>query len=167
MKLICAWCNSLISETKHKLSAVSHGVCCECTSKILSEPKGLVRTFLDQLEYPVLLIDAQTNMYLENSQLKDLVGKTSIEIEGKKSGEVFNCINWQESGECGSTIHCRDCTIRQAIEETFTSGTPLLDIKGGLKTTINGSEQEADCVISTQKTENYVLLTIHDFSFSR
>ncbi len=142
---------------------ISHGICEGCSSDMLSLPIGSVRTFLDQLDYPILLIDSDTNIKAENRKLKELTGKSEVQIEGKKGGEVFNCINWREPGGCGKTIHCKACTIRKTVEETFETAKTLVDVKATLKVFVKDAEKHVSTLISTQKVSNYVLLIIKDF----
>lgn len=162
MKLVCAWCNSLISERGDASEEVSHGICKDCASGMMSEPSGLIRTFLDQLDYPVILIDSENKMYLENQQFKDMLGKTSLEIEGKRPGEIFNCKHWRESGSCGSTPHCKDCIINKSVRETFQTGKSILDVEVSLVTVDGDKTSEVDIHISTQKVDNYVLMNFKD-----
>lgn len=162
MKLFCAWCNTLIAEKGGDANAVSHGICDDCASQMMSEPTGLIRTFLDQLEYPVILIDSESKMFLENQEFKHKVGKTSLEIEGRKAGEVFNCINWQDFGSCGTTPQCHDCIINKSVSQTFKTGEPTLDVEASL-ISVNGEETTPiNTHISTQKVENYVLMILQN-----
>ncbi|MBB6479992.1 hypothetical protein [Spirochaeta isovalerica] len=162
MKIECAWCGKSMGEKALHVEGTSHSMCEDCASDLLSRPIGSIRDYLDRLEYPVLLIDSETNMKAENTRLKELTGKEPELIEGYKGGDVFNCIHHSKPGGCGKTIHCKVCTIRNAVEETFNTGNPCIDVKATLKVYVEDAEQHVSSFITTHKVGDFVLLAIKD-----
>lgn len=142
---------------------VSHGMCSDCAFRMLSRQEGSINSFLDKMDYPVLLVDSDVNLKYENRMLRELTGKNEQQLEERKGGEVFECVNWRKPGGCGKTIHCSGCTLRNTVEKTYLSGKPSTDVKTTLKVVTENEEKQISSFISTQKVGDYVLLSVRKF----
>jgi hypothetical protein len=116
--------------------------------------------YIDSLKAPVVVIDAVGCVKTANSQARSLLQKELPDIEGFRSGDVFECTFAMLPGGCGNTIHCDACTIRNTVMDTFRSGKSHLMTPAYLLRGISDSNQEINFLISTEKVNDVVLLRI-------
>jgi hypothetical protein len=128
--------------------SMTHGLCEPCASQSLSESRESIGQFLDRLGVPVLLIES---------------GPSALpEIENHRGGEVIECVNSKTPEGCGFDVHCRSCTIRNTVLDTFATGKshtsvsayPDIETPSGVKT--------MRYQISTVKVGDFVMLRIDD-----
>ena len=165
MKRICAWCGKVMTG-REQGTGVTHGICEDCFSNVLSRSRETLLDFLDNLEVPILVVNQEGVVDDKNEAARDVLGKGSDDIMGHRGGEVFDCIHSFKPGGCGGTIHCKACVIRNTVEETFRTGQFFLRVPATLKIIKNAQEKDISSYISTYKEGDYVYLKIEDLSMS-
>lgn len=118
--------------------------------------------FLDSLQVPVFVVDANARVLTANSFARDMVSMDQEQITGRLGGEVFRCEYYDLPGGCGQTIHCKTCTIRNTVMETFETGKPCIRIPACQDLDTIAGPRKVNLFISTEKSCNMVLLRIDD-----
>ncbi|MEW6355294.1 MAG: hypothetical protein AB1696_03135 [Planctomycetota bacterium] len=164
MKRICAWCKKDLGAKPSMAddATITHGICKSCITQYLSALAKSMPEFLDGLGVPILMIGSRPRVVTANRQARELLGKDLPGIEGRRGGEVIECIYSKRPGGCGEQEHCKSCTIRQTVLETFATGKGFVRVRAypDIQT---GKDEKTMCIeISTEKIGDYVLLRIDD-----
>ena len=170
MKRVCAWCQKDMGttpSTNSSESIITHGICGECAREILERQGVDLRTFLDNLAAPVIVVDEAGNVSNANKQARVLLKKDLPDIKGSRSGNVFECIHAKLPEGCGKTIHCDGCTIRMTVMDTFQSGKSHLKTPACLCRGTPDHCTIIDILISTEKIRDVVLLRIDKMNDSQ
>jgi len=166
MKVICAWCNKEIGVSPDQDEAldyeVTHGICQSCKEYYLSNRSLTLDQLLNRLEAPVLMVNPAGEVVLANDQALQLLGKEQDQVSGFRGGEVMECAYARLPGGCGTTIHCKACTIRINVMKTFTTGKSLRRVPAYLNRENGGAIQKVELLISTEKVDEVVLLRIDE-----
>ena len=166
MRKVCAWCQQEIDPDESAPAGpdapISHGVCPDCFPKFFSFMGKPLREFLDEFTGPVYVVDATNKIITANSAGLALIHKTPEEIEDKLTGDVFECPHAEQTEGCGSTIHCKSCTIRNAVIRTAQTGQPQVHIPAYADLHTFTKNKRAKFSISTEKAGTAVLLRIED-----
>lgn len=166
MKVICAWCHAeleeLPEEEAEKAHAVSHGICPTCTAYFFSDERKTLDHFLNHLDAPVLMVNAEGEVELANDKALALLGKTLDQVSGFRGGEVMECVYARLPEGCGNTIHCAACTIRMNVMKTFETGRSLRRVPAFLNQYRDRQVQKLDFLISTEKVDQVVLLQVDE-----
>jgi PAS domain-containing protein len=166
MKVICAWCNKEIGISSAQDEAsdyeVTHGICPSCKEYYLSNRFLTLDQFLNRLEAPVLMVNEAGEVVLANDQALQLLGKEQHQVSGFRGGDVLECAYARLPGGCGTTIHCKACTIRINVMKTFATGKSLRSVPAYLNRENDGVIQKVEFLISTEKVDEVVLLRIDE-----
>ncbi len=165
MKKVCAWCKADLGDIPssiHPPDMITHGICPTCRDRLAHETGETLRDFLDRLEVPVLLVEREARVLGANSQAQALLGKKMPEIENRLSGNVIECVHAHEPGGCGGTIHCKSCTIRKTVRDTYSSGEPHVNVPAYQDIRTPAAVKQFRFLISTEKVGDYVMLRIDD-----
>jgi hypothetical protein len=165
MEKKCVQCGREVGGNDPDTSAMlsmTHGLCEPCASKSLSESRESIGQFLDRLGVPVLLIESGPSVFTGNRYAREILGKALPDIENHRGGEVIECVNSKTPEGCGFNVHCKSCTIRNTVLDTFATGKshtsvsayPDIDTPSGVKT--------MRYQISTVKVGDFVMLRIDD-----
>jgi PAS domain-containing protein len=164
MKVICAWCHQELEADPEIAddsgSEISHGICSSCGDYFLSGRRPTLDEFLDRLAVPVLVVDAQGTIVLANHYALDILGKDLNKVQGYRGGDAMECGYARLPGGCGKTEHCKACTIRNSVMETFSTGQSLLRVPAYLNRRTEDGTVRIRFLISTQKVADTVLLRI-------
>jgi PAS domain-containing protein len=164
MKVICAWCHQeLEPDPRHANdpgSEISHGICASCKDYFLSGKRPTLDELLDQLALPALVIDPQGEILLANQHALDILGKDLKRVQGYKGGEAIECAYARLPGGCGQTVHCKACTIRNNVMQTFSTGQNLQRVPAYLNRRAEDGITKIRLLISTEKVDGTVLLRI-------
>ena len=135
MKSVCAWCQADLGEVEseaHLEDSITHGICSSCVARLRSsylERSESLQDFLDRLGVPVLLLESDARVLTGNKLARDLLGKGLGDLEGRRGGEVIECTHSKTPEGCGQTVHCKTCTIRNTVLETFETGRNFLHVQ--------------------------------------
>jgi len=167
MQHICAWCHADLGEIEsasQSATDVSHGICSACADRIRAEMGEPLQEFLDRLEAPILLVESGPRVLTANKRARELLGKELSEIKGHRGGEVIECMYANLPGGCGEQLHCKACTIRNTVLETFETGNSFLHVKAFPDIQVGQDIKTLSLEISTEKVADVVLLRIDDYS---
>ncbi|MDP6634862.1 MAG: hypothetical protein QGG42_08200 [Phycisphaerae bacterium] len=169
MRRVCAWCRADLGPVEsniHPEDTVTHGICPSCAARLSSlsvnRPEPL-HQFLDSLGVPVLLVESEPRVLTGNKLARQMLGKELDEIEGRRGGEVIRCTHADTPGGCGKDVHCKSCTIRNTVLETFATGKDFLHVQAYPDIQLDGDVKTMSLEISTEKVADVVLLRIDDF----
>jgi hypothetical protein len=160
MKTVCSFCNTDISDGPQGDDTVSHGVCASCYTKILTGHGFNLRKFLNLLDAPVFLVDTDVNILAANTLAISAVKKPVEQVTGRLCGNVLECINAFLPEGCGKSPFCPDCTIRPAVNETYTTGRAIHRRPAVVTRKNNGHQETVRLFVSTQKDGDVVLLRL-------
>lgn len=162
MKNTCACCGiELVIPLRDCSREDGSLICLSCESRERMKVPVNLRSFLDDLNAPVVLVDESGVVQIANIHTSRLLHKHLAGIEGNVGGDVFECAYSKLPEKCGNTVHCTGCSIRNCVMDTHATGKPMLKIPATLKQLTAGEPQEVHWYISTEKLDKYVILTIH------
>jgi hypothetical protein len=139
MKNLCSFCNTVISPGTSPDDPVSHEVCESCYTRIMRTHRFNIRKFLDMLDAPVFLVDADSNVLVANTLAIAAVGKPDSLVRKNFCGNVFECVNSYLPGGCGKTPFYPDCAIRKSVNETYATGKQVISSSRREYTTLTSS----------------------------
>lgn len=136
MLVLCSYCQKILRNEKGGRSdLVSHGMCEECSAHFERLWSGMqLGEYLDGLPGAVLLVDGEGRVLAANAQAGALLGRDPASPRGLLGGEAMACSHSRLPGGCGKTIHCRDCTIRNAVTKVAKTGAPVKRVPAFLRT---------------------------------
>ena len=171
MKHVCAWCGAELAAAEAVAGApdptntpVSHGICPRCFRRLLGESASDFAEFLESLDAPVLLVDADVAVREANSRALALLGKERSELSGRRGGEVIECGHSRLPGGCGQQDRCRT-GIRRLV--TFATGEGVERAEAVQEVFTSQGVGEIRFRISTEKAGNLVLLRIEPVQTSQ
>lgn len=157
---ICSWCNKTIYHGD-KNSPISHGLCEDCLI-FLEHEITPIKTLLDKIQVPVLLVDKKGIVQTANKIGLENLQKPLKDVEQHLGGVVMNCIFSELPEGCGNTEHCSGCTIRNSVMETFKSGSKINNRIAYQYIRMKDGVKKMQITISTKKIGDNVLLFIED-----
>jgi PAS domain-containing protein len=164
MKVICAWCHKELEADPRRASGpgqkISHGICPSCEAYFLSGKRPTLDEFLDRLAVPVLVVNAEGEILFANRLALGTLGKDLDRVQGYRGGDAMECAYARLPGGCGQTEHCKACTIRNNVMETFNTGRSLHRVPAYLNRWIGNDKIRIELLISTEKVDDTVLLSI-------
>jgi PAS domain-containing protein len=92
LRRICAWCGAALDSLSASLAAdtpVTHGICPSCLAGFRLERAYSLEDFLERLEGPVVLVDADGVFLAANSRAQAALGKERPQWLGRRGGEVI------------------------------------------------------------------------------
>lgn len=161
MKKICAWCKIILEPGDAAAAGdapVSHGICHACAGKLLTAKPLALAEFLDRLDFPVLLVKAESGIELANRRACAMLGRTPELVKGKWPEDVAECIYAKAPGGCGRDVHCTGCALRQTLLDTFATGKSHKNVPASATLLPRGIPQPVQFLISTEKAGDFVLL---------
>ena len=164
MKLVCAWCgNEIPRETGIEEEGVSHGICEACRDYFFSSqgPPNF-DCFLDKLAVPVIVVDDEVKIVAANNIACRQLGKRCSELNGISFGDAIECCYARLPGGCGRTVHCRSCTVRITVLDTFRTGQSHYEVPAYHDLSFYNKVRSISYLISTEKSGDYVYLKIHE-----
>ncbi len=165
LKHLCLLCNQEIGTTgKHSGTddEISHGLCPSCVPKFMAGHGCQFAEFLDSLPAPIFVIDDNTRILGSNHEGLRLIGKSAADTHLLLGGEAFECRHAKEPGGCGQTIHCKTCTIRKTVTQTFQTGESCIRVPAYMDLGNITQERSVHYLISTEKVVDVVLLRIDE-----
>ena len=164
MRKICAWCKKELAprEEMGMEREITHGICSVCALKFSRNVPKTVKSMLDLINEPVLVIDSQGIVNTANESGLKFLGKDLDSFEDQLAGDALECSYAKLVEGCGRTEHCRTCAIRNVLMETLTSGTCYHKVPAYQKITTPNGDRLMRFYISTEKVGDQILLRIDD-----
>ncbi len=162
MKVVCSYCRKEMDERPpFRNKIVTHSICPECFDYYKDQVDGLpYDVYLDKFDVPVLIVDKDARVLTLNKQAADMTGKSQSELVGLLAGEAMECVYARMSGGCGKTVHCLECSIRNALEAAMENGEPQKRVPAFC----TQGESEIKMLISTEKIGGLVRIVIENVS---
>jgi transcriptional regulator with PAS, ATPase and Fis domain len=164
MKVVCAWCQALISQEEGSSNLVSHGICSSCQWS-LEEDDCLTQSVaacLNDVDAPVLVVDQEGRVVFGNQASQTRLSLDSNPFVGLLGGEVMACVYASWPGGCGHTSHCSGCTLRRVIEETMRSGRPQNDVLAMMTLESDTGPELRNVRFSTRRWGKTVQVLFHE-----
>ncbi len=163
---ICAWCGASMGTVEADFDPahrVTHGICADCGCGLLQAGEEIpAQEFLDRLNVPVLVVDADGRPMAASGLAREVLGKEFPSLGEFKGGGVIDCVHSSADEGCGGAVLCRSRVISRAVAETYETGRACVgrpaypDARGGL----NGGS--ARLRISTEKVGDCVVLRVDE-----
>ncbi len=135
MRLVCSYCRKLIRELPSEPAGLSHGMCPECDAWFGKLWAGMhLGEYLDDLPAPVMVVDVEGRIVAANARMAAELGRDAREVRGLLGGEAMACAHARLPEGCGSTVHCRECTIRRTVSEVAATGRAVDRVRAYLRT---------------------------------
>ncbi len=162
MLVVCAYCRKTISDERGGSSDVSHGMCASCADHYERLWTGMpLSEYLDTIDHPVMMMNGDGALVAVNQKFATLLGRDRAQLRGLLRGEAMACVYSLLPEGCGKTVHCRECTVRRAVETVTKTGKPLqripayLDTKDGrvnLRISVKARDGLVRVVVEEMKT---------------
>ncbi len=123
---------------------------------------------LDAVPSTLLVVDSDVRVFHLNSAASRLIGADRTAVYMRRGGEALHCIHAEETpGGCGHASACRDCVIRNSVNEAAKGSRVCReDAKMDLITPDGTVEVHLQITASpiAYESDNYVLLVIEDIT---
>lgn len=127
-----------------------------------SSPDG--RDALEAIEAPVLLMQGNPRQVVTaNRRALDLFRKELHEVEGRRGGQVFDCVHSFTEAGCGKDVNCEGCKVRKAIVDTFETGNPHHGISTSLPIRKADGTNNYVLQVSTEKLGDLALVRVERY----
>jgi PAS domain-containing protein len=157
--VVCAYCRKTISDERGAATDVSHGMCQACADHYERLWNGMpLSDYLDTIPQPVVVVNGDGVVMGANQKLAALFGKEKAHFRGLKQGEAMACVYSRLPEGCGRTVHCRECTIRRAVDKVAKSGHPLTKVPAYLQT----KDGRVNLRISVATKDGLVRVTVEE-----
>ena len=98
----------------------------------------------------MMVVDKDRKILRINGFGQEHNGGSETEIIGLRGGEALRCLNALEDPRgCGFGPHCTECTIRQAVEDTLTTGKGHHQVEGQLPLSADSGKEDRTFLVST------------------
>ncbi len=114
--------------------------------------------YLDTLDAPVIVVNGDGCVMGANQKLAQLLGQERAELRGLMGGEAFACVHSLLPEGCGKTVHCRECTVRRAVEQVTRTGKPVEKVPAYLET----KDGRVSLRISVKARDGLVRVTVEE-----
>ena len=134
-------------------------VCTSCFGAALSSRNRTIVDYLESLDGPAVLVAPDHTILFSNSQFHAMLAKSGAEVDGRRIGEILECMYATTVGLCGETDACFMCDLRRFIGLSLLTGVKLPDFEIGIKYESGGRRTFK---ITTEKFNDAVLLVIQE-----
>jgi len=127
----------------------------------MSKDKDDPIAILNSRPMPTLLMQPDPRLVVTaNKSALELFNKSLAEIEGKRGGQVFDCIHSFTEKGCGLDENCEDCKIKGAVLDTFATGTPHDNVRTVLDIKKEDQTIPYAMIVQTESVGDFVLITV-------
>ena len=163
MKQACSWCDAEF-ESERSEDSVAGAVCDECSRRLLAECGVQLGRYLEGLEAPVMLVDAEGVVLAASPQALEKLGLEESEVTGRLCGDVLRCVNATLPGGCGKTPNCPDCGFRNLVVATAESGTAFARVPVRLNIGSADAPRWLGIVVTTEHFSGVAMLRIDEIA---
>jgi PAS domain-containing protein len=166
MKVVCAWCQRVLTDDPSREAIVSHGICDACLREAMGRRVSLDE-FVETLDVPVLVMDGSLTVRAVNHAAETIIGRPAAEMINTLAGVAIECVNAGAPGGCGQSARCRGCLLRQNIVDTHADGRRRYGVSGEKPFADGGAPGPLRFQYSTQKAGAMVLCMIESMASLR
>lgn len=139
---------------------ITHGICAAC-AQLSGAGNG---ELLEAIAAPILLMQGNPRqVVIANRRALALFGKEPAAVEAHRGGQVFDCVHSFTEAGCGKDLNCENCTIKNAIVDTFTTGSPQQGVAATLQLRKAGGIESRVVQISTEKIGELALVRVERY----
>ena len=163
MRTVCAWCKKeidRIGDDDDKL--VSHGICAYCSDLFFTKGQKTISELLNRFEMPIMVINEGGVVRTANDSALSMLGKQREEVEEVLCGDVIECINASLPGGCGKTENCKQCAIRNSVNQAYETKKNVRNVIADQTVNYSGTTRKVRFRISAEYVEPMVFLHIHE-----
>lgn len=160
MKVVCAWCRSVMRTDAEACDSVSHGICAECAYTFVHGTGVGLRRLIQDCGVPVLLVDGDATLRGASSTTAAALGKPLAGLERQRIGVVIGCERSASKEGCGRSLHCGGCSLRAAVSSTHRDGLPRHGVVSEHPLSGTAGQQTLHLRFSTTKLGDTVLLAL-------
>ena len=106
----------------------------------------------------MIVVNGDGCVVAANQKLASVFGRDKVELRGLAGGEAMACVHSLLPEGCGKTVHCRECTIRRAVQKVAKTGRALDKVPAYLETK-NG---RVNLRISVKAKDGLVRVTVEE-----
>jgi CheY-like chemotaxis protein/GAF domain-containing protein len=139
----------------------------KASTTALAHSRTEMQAIYDNAPVMMCVIDSNRTLRYANPAFTAFVGVSEADLKGGSPGGAFGCINALDDPRgCGFGKDCAACSLRQALEDTLTSGLPHRSVE--FRTEVQEGAERRDLVllgstaIIAMSTERTVLLCLND-----
>lgn len=116
----------------------------------LRESEEELGAVYDNAPLLMLLVDEDRRIRKANAYAGDFVGEPAEEIQGKRIGQMFNCLHFsEENDDCGHVTPCKQCNLRNIVSETLKTGEGFYRVEVSLSLLLQEGAKEFSFLVST------------------
>ncbi len=160
MKSACSICKTALDPAQRGF--IADGICLFCLKDLVATARKPLQVFLDGLGVPILLLDDDARIKIANRQALGFLRKDTASVEGRYAGDAIECIHAREGNGCGKTVHCKTCTIRRTVMDTYESGRPAVRVPAYADIAVFAEIKPIRFLISAEKVGELVMLRIDE-----
>jgi hypothetical protein len=142
--------------------ATAQAVCGCCSEHFTLPPEGPLQKHLDELPFPVLVVDLYAGAYLITAAVNriacDWIRKEPQENIQHLCGNVIECAYAYLPEGCCNTTACVSCALKQAVVRTSETGEPQVNVVFILQRGYPDHTAPVSLSITTMKTGRLVML---------
>ncbi len=150
---VCFRCRQALEEGD-KLHSLTRA-CDTCFVTVFSTQDERLTGYLESLDHPAALISPDLSILFANGRFLKAV--SGHETAGLRVGEALDCTYAQTLGQCGETVPCILCHLKQAVDQTWQSGEGL---RGVAMSYPHRTLARKAYTITTQRVHDGVLLLL-------
>ncbi len=122
MKVVCAWCETVIRAGSGSTELISHGMCAKCQREYFAEDAIGLGAMMNQASYPILVYGPDGKLLHANSAAT--AGLAYALRHDENPAELLFACDRARSGNCGKSSSCEACQLRCALRATREDGQP-------------------------------------------
>jgi cytochrome c len=150
---LCFQCHQALEENDGFRSLIR--ACDSCLVSVLSSPDERLTGYLESLDNPAAVVSPDFSILFANGRFMNATD--GRQPAGLRVGEALGCTYARTLGQCGETVPCILCHLKQAVEATLQSGAGLRGVP--MSYPHERLERKAFS-ITTQKVSGGVLLIL-------
>lgn len=157
---------------KEEIDLVIQMAGCYCSSAETPDILDIKKVRNAVFDYaPNLMLVIGQDLRIEKINLvgAELIGRDPESVLGMLGGDIFSCINSVRGNGCGNTPECANCSIRNIVMDTFSTGSDYHHVEGNMDILQDDDTvTRRDFFVSTAyvplETGNKVILYLDDIS---
>ena len=150
---ICFSCRRSLEE-EDELRILTRA-CEQCFGTIFSSRDERLPAYLEALDVPAALLSRERTVLDSNGLFRHIASNPVV--AGIEIGEVLDCMYTPLLGQCGETVPCLLCKVRNSVEHTWLTGEGLRELPFSFPHKVETRRKYA---ITTEKAGSAILLLL-------
>lgn len=161
MIVVCAWCGEKLRNIDYGTAKVSHGICMTCFNKFdLKKDKQSFEKLINKFSNPVVLLDKTGLSICANDSARKRFHINYI--DHKMAGDLIQCIHASRENGCGKQVHCKTCTLRNILNETYTNNKCFQNVSFNYHVIEHGRDEYKSITVSSKKIGDNVFIEVQN-----